>query len=459
MNDTIQEAQTDEFVRSCSIPEEYIEVVNNLKYSMVSGFPRLLLPLKFTQEVCDLVHNLGHFGVKRTLNTIARQYFWPGMRKQINDTVRACKSCQINKIVKPQRRVLQAFPRTDRFRTVHVDIVGPLPISSKGKQYIFTMVDRFTRWMEAVPMRNISAENCATVFFNTWVTRFGCPDYLISDQGAQFESILFKEMLSHLGITRCRTTSYHASANGLIERRHSTMKNMLRCMINYVNDWETLLPKVMMAMRNATLDSGISPFLATYGTESAMPISLINSPSLVLNDQDKVPECNSEFVQDLISNLTIVRSYLLTTDTTLSGDKDKEGQVRDYPYDYIWLKDPIMKSSLAAKYLGPYEIIEVDYPNITILKDGKHVKVSVDRCRPAIRMLSNEALVERNYIPDNERVLDERYYVPRDRVPSENDLVNVPIIPQLNIRDRLAYDLRDHRSGYGRNIQPPDRFY
>jgi hypothetical protein len=106
MNDIVQEAQTDEFVRSCGIPEEYIEVVNNLKYSMVSGFPRLLLPLKFTQEVCDLVHNLGHFGVKRTLNTIARQYFWPGMRKQISDTVRACQSCQINKIVKPQRRVV-----------------------------------------------------------------------------------------------------------------------------------------------------------------------------------------------------------------------------------------------------------------------------------------------------------------------------------------------------------------
>ena len=120
------------------------------------------------------------------------------------------------------------FPSTSRFRIVHIDIVGPLIPSSTGKRFILTMMDRFTRWPHAVPISNISAPTVARVFYYSWVCNYGCPDVLISDQGKQFESDVFNELLKALDVKRVRTTPYHPQSNGLIERFHLTLKNVLR---------------------------------------------------------------------------------------------------------------------------------------------------------------------------------------------------------------------------------------
>ncbi|WP_431190247.1 integrase catalytic domain-containing protein, partial [Escherichia coli] len=72
-----------------------------------------------------------------------------------------------------------------------MDIVGPWPPSS-GYRYILTMIDRFSRWPEAVPLDNISAESVARAFVTHWVSRFGIPARITSDRGPQFEAGLFQ---------------------------------------------------------------------------------------------------------------------------------------------------------------------------------------------------------------------------------------------------------------------------
>lgn len=76
---------------------------------------------------------------------------------------------------------------TDRFRQFNIDIVGPLP-PCEGYRYLFTCIDRFTRWPEAFPIVNIKAETVAKTFVTGWMARFGVPEKISKDQGRQLES-------------------------------------------------------------------------------------------------------------------------------------------------------------------------------------------------------------------------------------------------------------------------------
>jgi IS30 family transposase len=77
-----------------------------------------------------------------------------------------------------------------RFAHLHVDLVGPLP-SSAGYTYIFTIVDRTTRWPEAVPLSATAAADCAQALLVGWIQRFGVPSTITSDRGPQFTSSLW----------------------------------------------------------------------------------------------------------------------------------------------------------------------------------------------------------------------------------------------------------------------------
>ena len=132
-------------------------------------------------------------------------------------------------------------------------------------------MDRFTRFFEAIPLRDITAQMCAEAFHTHWASRYGIPDPIVSDKGTQFESAIFTEMLTRLGIQRRATTAYHPQANGLIERAHSTLKNALRCMSLTLNDWENALPAALLAMRTAINEKGVSPSLLVYGEQISVP--------------------------------------------------------------------------------------------------------------------------------------------------------------------------------------------
>ena len=148
---------------------------------------------------------------------------WHNAKKDIFRLARDCLACQTSKVQKHTRHPVQVFEApSGRFGHVHVDIVGSLPIS-QGCRYLFTMVDRWTHWPEAVPMTDITAESCVSTMMSGWIARFRSPEVITTDLGQQFTSGLWQSFVRILGSFTPKTTSYLPQANGMVERFHRSL--------------------------------------------------------------------------------------------------------------------------------------------------------------------------------------------------------------------------------------------
>jgi hypothetical protein len=187
---------------------------------------RPLVPGPFRRLIFDAVHNLAHPGVRATRRLIASRFVWPCLASQVAAWCRDCQHCQRAKVVGqvPSPPPAIANP-VQRFSHLHVDLVGPLPQSADGYSHLLTVLDRFTRWAEAIPVRSTIADCCATALVDGWVARFGVPQCITSDRGPQFVSAVWAAFTARLGIKSQLTTPYHPQANGAVERFHRRLKD------------------------------------------------------------------------------------------------------------------------------------------------------------------------------------------------------------------------------------------
>ncbi len=230
-----------------------------------------LVPPDFRESAAATLHRVGHPGVEATVKLVTSKFCWPGIRKFVRRYAQQCLNCQRAKVSKHVHLAPEtiAVPRR-RFEHIHVNLVGPLP-QSAGFSYLFTIVDRTTRWPEAIPLNNIAAADCAAALFSGWIQRFGVPSVITSDRGAQFTSNLWTALCKILAISHTKTTAYHPQSNGLVERFHRRLKEALqaRCA---GPDWLSHLPWVLLAIRTAApLEGGPSPAEAVMGCQPILP--------------------------------------------------------------------------------------------------------------------------------------------------------------------------------------------
>ena len=156
------------------------------------------------------------------------------------------------------------------FNHIHVDLVGPLP-PSNGFTYLLMVVDRFTRWPEAIPLSNTITHTCAQALVTHWIARFGVPMNMYSDRGLQFTSQLWASISKLFGTKLHHTTAYHPQSNGLVERFHRHLKSALRAHLSGPN-WSDELPWVLLGIRTAPKeDLDCSSAELVYGTPLTVP--------------------------------------------------------------------------------------------------------------------------------------------------------------------------------------------
>jgi len=237
-----------------------------------SGSPRPLVPQRLRQEVFNSLHALSHPGIRCSRRLISSRFVWKGLSVDVKRWCNDCQHCQRGKVsTQPAAAVESIAVPHRRFTHVHIDLVGPLPCSAQGYRYLLTIIDRSSRWLEAVPLRDMEAASVADAFVHSWVARFGVPAQVTSDRGTQFMSSTWSSLCTKLGILHISTTAYHPQSNGMVERSHRQLKNSLRARLA-ANDWPDHLPWVLLGLRAAPKeDANVSSAELVYGTPLSLP--------------------------------------------------------------------------------------------------------------------------------------------------------------------------------------------
>ena len=257
-----------------------------------------------------------------------------------------------------------------RFDHVNLDLVGPLP-TSQGFTHLLTMVDRTTRWPEAVPLVSTAAADVARAFIITWVAQFGVPSDISSDRGPQFTSGLWNTVAESLGTKLHRTTAYHPQANGLCERFHRSMKAALRASLKDGNLVDRL-PWVMLGLRTAPKeDLQASSAELVYGQPLRVPGDFVPDTTVswsaaqqraTLLDNAKI------FAPVPTSQHSIPRSHI---------------PVKLHSTGYVFIRQDAHRGPFQRPYDGPFRVIEAGPKTFIVDIGGKPEHVSVDRLKPA----------------------------------------------------------------------------
>ena len=278
---------------------------------------------------------------------------------------RQCVPCQRGKVYRHASKPITAIPVPELpFSAVHIDLVGPFP-SGDGFKYLFTIIDRTTRWPEAVPVRDMSTASFAAAFITSWVSRHGVPAVITSDRGAQFCSTFWREFCSLLGIKHNLTTAYHPMANGLVERFHRSLKNSLRSRLAGSN-WVSHLPWVMLGLRTAPREeSGVSVAQNVFATPLSLTSQFLSDESFGellrrrIAGMPAVPvKHNREAASSLLKELDSTKHIFIRTDS-------------------------LVVPPLEPRYQGPFLVLEKKPDYFVVQMGDRTEKVNLQRLKPA----------------------------------------------------------------------------
>ncbi|UYV76356.1 K02A2.6-like [Cordylochernes scorpioides] len=182
---------------------------------------RVIIPTNLRAKMLDELHN-SHQGIVG-LKSVARTLFWwPGLDKDIKETVRRCNCCQSHACMPPRATPVNWPPTNQPWDRVHIDHLGPFE-----QNLYLIVVDACTKWIEAIPVPNTSTRETIEQL-RCLFARFGIPRTLVSDNGTGFTSEEFRQFMTRNGIRHLRTAPFHPSSNGLAERAVQTIKTGLK---------------------------------------------------------------------------------------------------------------------------------------------------------------------------------------------------------------------------------------
>ncbi|KHJ46776.1 integrase core domain protein [Trichuris suis] len=234
------------------------------------------------------------------------------------------------------------------------------------------MVDRYTRWPEAVPLRNAQAETVAHAFTSAWIARFGIPSVLTTDQGRQFQSTLWLSLTKCLGILLAPTSAYHPQANGMVERFHRQLKSALAAHAHRSSQWVDSLPFVMLGIRAAVKeDIRYSSAELVYGAPLRLP-AIFFSASVSHSDSSA-----------LMAHLDTFFKSIRPTPTRQSTQRYWHVPQSVSTASHVFLRVDAHCPPLSPAYEGPLTLTNRTDKTITVIRNGKTETVSIDRVKPA----------------------------------------------------------------------------
>ncbi|KAK3000254.1 hypothetical protein RJ639_044883 [Escallonia herrerae] len=166
-------------------------------------------------------------------------YYWPTIVKDCLDYAKRCQACRfhanfIHQPPEPLHPTVASWP----FDAWGLDVVGPLPKSSEGHLYILAMIDYFSKWAEAVSLKEIKKETVVNFIKNNLIFQYDVLRYIITDNGRPFYNTLMDQLCTKFGFKQHNSSMYNILANGLAEAFNKTLSTPY----SLVNGVEAVLP-------------------------------------------------------------------------------------------------------------------------------------------------------------------------------------------------------------------------
>ena len=342
---------------------------------------QLCLPTSYRNRCLTLTHeSFGHAGRNKMGQHIKRFFYWPSITADAARHIKSCEVCQKKDKTLPRQMMMQTREVvTVPSERVAVDIVGPFPVAKGGFRYLLTYLDMATRWPEAIPLKRTTTRiviNQLTLIFS----RNGFPTTLVSDNGPQFIAESFKKFLKEKGIEHIKASPYHLQGNGVIERMHRTLGNIISRCTETKGNWAQVVPMSLYFLRcMPNRSTGMSPFSMKHGWEPATPLQLLYKGwvqhDLGPIDIEEWVVQNSERVQHMRETAVV---QLTNTSQQRKKDWDKKAQFREFRKgEMVYLRKSGINTKLADSWAGPYKVEKRNSPLSYHINTGDRVLPSV----------------------------------------------------------------------------------
>jgi ribonuclease HI len=247
----------------------------------------------------------GSHSSSRTLvgKAFRHGFHWPTAHQDAAEIIKSCKACQFHtKQIHTPAHALQMIPPSWPFAVWGVDILGLFPRAVGGYRFLFVAIDKFTKWLEATPVVNIT-QGAAVAFLKSIVYRFGVPSRIITDNGTQFTSRLFHEYCEGVGTQLCFVSVAHPRCNGQVERANTEILRELKtstydCLKKHGANWVSELPSMLWGNRSTpSRATGETPFFLVYEAKACLPPEIImGSPRVQAFDESMQEQLRREDV-------------------------------------------------------------------------------------------------------------------------------------------------------------------
>ena len=332
--------------------------------------PNITKPYNLRAQILHDHHDAdicGHLGTAKTMNAVARRFYWPGLTKDVKDYVRSCNKCQLNKSGPKTYGLHQALPIPPyRWHTVTIDFAGPFVPSGEGAwDMCMVVVDKLTKRAHFIPsLQTDKATHVARRFFDGVVRLHGMPSVIVSDSDAKFTSLFWSTLFERFGTRLAMSSANHPQSDGQTERMVRTLKEMLRSTIDHHQaNWSEKLSALEFAYNNSTHPStGLTPFELDLGFHPKSPYSLLLGP-----------EREVDSVEHFILNLESLQHQAIEA---LQKARDSQTQAvnknRPRPQEFrvgdlVLVSHALLRTSISrtagsrklrGKFSGPFSIIK-----------------------------------------------------------------------------------------------------
>lgn len=352
---------------------------------MITNIPREQIPIILKENHSNPIS--GHSGYHRTYDRIKQRYKWKHMKKDINQYIKSCESCQRNKIERKNRKIPMEITTTSSkpFQRVALDIVGPLTTTEHENKYILTLQDDLTKYSLAFALKNHESETIADHLVNKFICRFGTPACILTDQGRDFNSSLMKQVAKLFQMKQIQTSAYHPQSNGALERSHATLADYLK---HYTSDKQTDWDKwldIATFSYNTSIHAStkFTPYELVFGYKPDLPSSITRDPQFKYTYDSYIDQLKLK----LNKTQQIARENLIKSKEISKKYYDKNTTPRTYNIgDKVLLSNnsskPNLSKKLTPRFIGPYKIIKINSPtNVTIQVKNKNQNVHINRIK------------------------------------------------------------------------------